>query len=277
MAAVLGGRSGGEPRRHHGLARQTNAAPRLCRRPHRADDRGGVRPAPPGGRRRGARAAPTEPQVDTTADDDARLRARSRSRSTSPRCARSRRRPTPTTTPRLGMRWSAGAAGDPASGAGLRAGRGGGRAAAAAAAARPRRRPAAARGRRSRRACLRWRSRSPSRRSPRSSPRPSRPSRRAARRRASPPRASPLPAGAWVIQLGAMDDEAQGASDILDEARQPLAPAPSPRPRPSPRRSCATARRSTGPASRASTKPIRRRRPASPLKRNGFACFATRS
>ena len=86
VAVVLGGRSGGAPRRRHGLARRDQPAPRLCRRPHRADDRGGVGAAAPGGRRRGDPAAR---RAAGRRDGDGRVpgSGRSRSRSTSPRCA----------------------------------------------------------------------------------------------------------------------------------------------------------------------------------------------
>ena len=102
---------------------------------------------------------------------------------------------------------------------------------------------------------------------------PVEPPRREAPRLAASP--SPLPAGAWVIQLGAMDDETK-AREILDEARQ----------------------RSRGALAKASpfTEKVVRdgavlyrarfsgfeeadsaQEACKSLKRNGFACFATRS
>jgi D-alanyl-D-alanine carboxypeptidase len=86
---------------------------------------------------------------------------------------------------------------------------------------------------------------------------------------------SPVPAGTWVIQLGAMDDEAK-AREILDEARQRS------------RGVLAKASPFTEKVARDGTTLYRARfsgfdeadsahQACKSLKRNGFACFATRS
>ena len=69
------------------------------------------------------------------------------------------------------------------------------------------------------------------------------------------------PASAWVIQLGAMDDEDK-AKSMLEEAKSRSRTRRWLTPRPLPRRSCATGRRCTAPASRASTKRTTLRKPA---------------
>ena len=264
VAVVLGGRSGASRDQTMALARRRPTCRAPMPAPARADGRRGADRPAPGGRRRGdPRRAPSA-QVDATAT--VACPGAGRSRSTSPPCARS----SPTAPAARDDHADA-----PCAGARRRRSR-----------SRPQRRPM----RRSRRPVAppppphpRAESGAGCRRrgEDRGPPARDRPAREAAEPAARPeivakaepaaPRAarqaepstgsgrSPAPVGGWVIQLGAPGRREQGQGRS-SRRRAAARAGSSPRLRPSRRRSSATARRSTGPASPVSTKPRIRRR-----------------
>ena len=133
---------GGDPRRpfrrrarcRHGRARQDHAAPRLCRRPHRAGDRGSVGPAAPGGHLRGD--DPAARRAAGRRDGDGRVPGSGEAAAARRRRDAAGRRDDDADHHADEPALEHGRAADPGRSAGLCAGRGGGRAAAAAASAR---------------------------------------------------------------------------------------------------------------------------------------------
>ena len=235
-----------------------HSAPRLCRRPHRAGDRGSVGPAAPGGHLRG------DPAARRAAGRRRRRRSRPRFGAKPQPLDVAAMRPvvattTPTTTP-TSLRWSTGAQPIPAAAQAY--------APVEPAVAPPPRphplvepAPAAV-------AAAKIEARLPEMTVAEAGARRKTRNRRQGRARPAAAGGGAAPAPGLARRRSAVGSSSSArpttrARPRTSSRRRAAAPAASsPRPRPSPRRSSATARRSTGPASPASTRPIRRTRPA---------------